>query len=76
MEAKNGVVRRWADISYDPREIDPETAEGERALGAMVKQLMASSGIRAKSVVTSVDGLYTVSRIIPVANQLMRWPQR
>ena len=68
MEAKNGVARRWADISYDPREIDPETAEGERALGAMVKQLMTSSGIRAKSVVASVDGLYTVSRIIPVAN--------
>ena len=68
MEARGGVVRRWADISYDPREIEPETVEGERALGAMVKQLMASSGIKASKVVASIDGLYTVSRIVPVAN--------
>ena len=68
MEARGGVVRRWADISYDPREIEPETVKGERALGAMVKKLMASSGIKASKVVASIDGLYTVSRIIPVAN--------
>ena len=68
METKGGVVRRWADISYDPREIEPETVKGERALGAMVKKLMASGGIRAGKVVASIDGLYTVSRIIPVAN--------
>ena len=68
METRSGVVRRWADVSYDPREIEPETVEGERALGAMLKQLMASSGIRTSKVVASIDGLYTVSRIIPVAN--------
>ncbi len=68
MEMRSGVVRRWADISYDPREIEPETVDGERALGAMVRQLMASSGIKARKVVASVDGLYTVSRLIPVAN--------
>ncbi len=68
METRSGVVRRWADVSYDPREIEPETVEGERALGTMLKQLMASSGIRTSKVVAGIDGLYTVSRIIPMAN--------
>ena len=50
METKGGVVRRWADISYDPREIEPETAKGERALGAVVKISPPSAGVKAPAV--------------------------
>ncbi|MFC1916459.1 hypothetical protein ACFLW4_07250 [Chloroflexota bacterium] len=64
LETKGGVVKRWADISFEPSEIEGEEAAGERTLGKMVRQLMASSGIKAKKVVVSVSGLYSVSRIL------------
>jgi len=68
METRGGVVRRWADVSFTPEELKSIAPDSGHALGAMVKQLMDSSGIKAKSVIASISGLYTVSRVIPVSN--------
>jgi hypothetical protein len=38
------------------------------ALSTAVKQLMDSSGIKAKDVIASVSGLYSVSRVVAVSN--------
>lgn len=68
METRGGVVRSWADASFKPEEVQTAAPMGGRALGTMVRQLMNSSGIKAKSVIASISGIYTVSRLIPVSN--------
>jgi len=68
METRAGVIKRWADSPIEPSEIEWGAVSGEPGLGRMVKQLMASSGIRANKITTSISGLYTVSRILPMSN--------
>lgn len=67
MESKGGVVTKWADLSFGPEESEQRKAS-ESYLGAKVKQLMRSSGINAKKVITSISGLYTISRMVPVSS--------
>jgi len=64
LETRGGVVRRWADASFEPGKAEGEAASDELALGTLVKRLMASSGIRAGKVIASLSGLYSVSRIL------------
>ncbi|HEY82269.1 MAG TPA: hypothetical protein G4O01_03150 [Dehalococcoidia bacterium] len=70
METRGGVVRKWADLSFAPDSIAEEEEAGstELSLGTMVKQLMASSGIKARKVNVSLSGLYSISRLLPVSN--------
>ncbi len=68
METRGRVVRRWADVSFGPEEMEQMAKGGQTTLGAKVRQLMDSSGIKAKNVIASISGMYTVSRLIPVAN--------
>ena len=68
METRGGVVRSWADASLKPEEVQAAAPMGGHALGTMVRQLMNSSGIKAKSVIVSISGLYTVSRLILVSS--------
>jgi len=68
METRGGVVRSWADASFEPEEVQMAAPMGGHALGTMVKQLMNSSGIKAKSAVVSISGMYTVSRLIQVSD--------
>lgn len=68
LETRGGVVRSWADVSFSPEEMEQMAKGGETTLGAKVRQLMDSSGIKAKNVVASISGMYTVSRLIPMSN--------
>ncbi len=68
METRGGVVRSWADASFKPEEVETAAPIGGHALGTMVRQLMNSSGIKAKSVVVSISGMYTVSRLVQVSS--------
>ena len=68
METHSGTVRNWADLSFGPEEAAKLSEDRESALGTRVKQLMKSSGIKAKNVSVCISGLYTVSRLIPKAN--------
>jgi Tfp pilus assembly PilM family ATPase len=65
METRGGMVRSWADASLKPEEMETAAPIGGHALGTMVRQLMNSNGIKAKSAIVSISGMYTVSRLIP-----------
>ena len=68
LEISRGTVRRWASVSFDSGGDEGEIASPQRALGAEVRQLMASSGIKAKKVIASISGLYSVNRFLPVSS--------
>jgi hypothetical protein len=65
METRGGVVRRWADASFESEEAEPTGDRGGHDLGVFVKRLMNSSGIKASRVNISISGLYTISRLVP-----------
>jgi len=68
LEISRGMVRRWASASFDSGEDEGEIASPQQALGAKIRQLMASSGIKAKKVIASISGLYSVNRLLPVSS--------
>jgi len=69
LEIRGGVVRKWASVLLGPNEVDMEEEGSEwEALSTMVRQLMASSGIRVTRAFASVSGLYSVNRIVTVSN--------
>jgi len=67
METRGGTIRRWADASFESEEAAPAGGKGESDLGAIVRRLMRSSGIKASKVIISISGLYTISRFIPTS---------
>ena len=67
METGDGRVVRWASLSLNPTLFEDGVISDPRALSAAVRQLMDSSGIKAKKVIASVSGLYSVSRIVAVS---------
>ena len=68
LETKGGTVTKWASVSLEPDEVEGETVSDQPALGTMVRELMTSSGIKARKVVVSISGLYSVSRILAVSS--------
>ncbi len=66
METGEGKVMKWASLSLDPNLFEDGVISDPPALSAAVRQLMDSSGIRARDVIASVSGLYSVSRIVAV----------
>ncbi len=68
MESSGGVVRKWASVSLEPGRVEEGIVSDRQALSTAVKQLMASSGIKATRVIASVSGLYSISRIVSVPN--------
>ncbi len=67
METTGGRVVRWASLALDPTLFEDGVISDPPALSAAVRQLMDSSGIKAKNVIASVSGLYSVSRIVAVS---------
>ena len=68
LEIRGGAVRKWAALSFEPGDGEGEVVPNEKTLGTMVKQLMASNDIKARKVVASISGLYSVSRVLPESN--------
>lgn len=62
------MVRKWASVSLEPSKVEGEAVSEQPALGVVVKQLMASSGIKAKKVIASLSGLYSINRTLTVSN--------
>jgi len=65
LEMKGKVVEKWAEASFETSIPEGEQASGLPALSKALRQLMDSSGIKAKKVIASLSGLYTLSRILP-----------
>jgi len=64
LEMSGGHVRRWASGILEEGLADEPAATQRRILGRRVRQLMDSSGIKARKVVASVNGLYSISRFV------------
>lgn len=60
-------VQRWASAPPVPGIIEGGFILNPAALGAQVRQLMKTSHIRGNRFITSVSGLYSVSRILSLA---------
>jgi len=70
METSGGKVINWATHSLEPDMFEEEVIIDPQAFGAIVRQLMASSGIQARDITISVSGLYSLSRIVTVPTPL------
>jgi len=68
METSGRRVIKWASLSLEPTMTEGGVISDPQALGTAVKQVMSSSGIEAKDVIASVSGLYSVNRMLTVAN--------
>jgi len=66
LETRGKAVKNWASASLESSEAATEEEAGPEAesLGSVVKELMNSSGIKARDIIASVSGLYSVSRIV------------
>jgi len=70
MEVTGGRVIKWASRSLEAGMFEEGVISDPQALGAVVKQLMASSDIKGMNVTASVSGLYSLSRIVMVPTPL------
>ena len=68
MEIEKGRVVKWASRYLEPGMFEEEIIPDPQALGTAVKQLMDSSDIKGRNVIASISGLYSLSRIMVVAN--------
>ena len=68
LETRGRVVKRWASVALEPGLVEGGVVSDRRALGLMVKQLMTSSGIKAGRTIASINGVYSISRLLPMSN--------
>lgn len=66
IETGGGRVVKWASLSLDSTLFEDGVISDPQALSVALRQLMDSSGIKAKNIIASVSGLYSVSRIVAV----------
>ncbi len=64
LEMSGGRVRRWASGTLEEGLSEGSMVAHRDVLGRRVQQLMDSSGIKAKKIVASVNGLYSISRFV------------
>ncbi|UCG10714.1 MAG: pilus assembly protein PilM [Dehalococcoidia bacterium] len=67
LETKGKAIKTWASASLESSEVASKEKASREAqpMGVVVKELMNSSGIKARHITASVSGLYSVSRIVP-----------
>ncbi|MFC1953044.1 pilus assembly protein PilM [Chloroflexota bacterium] len=66
MEISGNTIVKWASYSLEPGLFEEEAVTDPQALGAAIRQVMDSNGIRGKKVIASVSSLFSLSRIVPV----------
>ena len=64
IEVNRGRVIRWAKQSLEPGVIEEEVVVDYQAVGEVIKQLISSTGVKNKDIVVSVNGLYSLSRVV------------
>ncbi|MFC2008063.1 type IV pilus biogenesis protein PilM, partial [Chloroflexota bacterium] len=68
LEMRGGRILRWASIYLEADKDEDESFSGKSALGAKTKQLMDSTGIKAKKIMVSFSGQYSIYRMIPATS--------
>ena len=76
LEMAGGRVRRWASGTLEEGLVEGSMFAHQRVLGQRVRQLMDSSGIKAKKVIASINGLYSISRLVTVPGDATGRPTR
>ena len=76
LETSRNRVRRWTSGTLDEGLAEGATVARQQILGQRVKQLMASSGIKARKVVASINGLYSISRFANLPGNVGVRPMR
>lgn len=66
METKGARVTKWASQALGPGMFENGVVTNPRGLSLAIRQLMKSSGTRARKITASVSGLYSFSRIISI----------
>ncbi|MFC2058871.1 PilN domain-containing protein [Chloroflexota bacterium] len=66
LEIAGRRVGKWASAPIDQSLVERGLFSSPELLGSQVKNLMNSSGIRGKGVITSLSGLFLISRILTV----------
>jgi len=66
LETRGGRVTKWASVALEPDNTEGEIFSNPQALSSSIRQLMASSGVKARKAIVSLSGLYSVSRILTV----------
>lgn len=69
LETRGKRVTRWATASLEPGVVENGAISDPKALGASIKRLMKSSGIKAGKVRASISGIYSISRVLSVPDQ-------
>ena len=66
LEVRGRRVERWASAELEPDLMADGTIQDPAALGEQVRRLMAASGLKGRSILASLSGLYSVARLIAV----------
>lgn len=66
LELDGNRVRRWGTAALEPGLVENGNVVNPELVGARIRELMASVGIRASSVVSSIGGAFVMSRVVMV----------
>ena len=66
LQTREDRIERWATAPLEPGLLSDGIVRNPEALAAQVQQLMTSSGMKKGIVISSLSGLYSVSRLLNV----------
>ncbi|MCZ6788906.1 MAG: pilus assembly protein PilM [Chloroflexi bacterium] len=76
LEINERRVERWASATLDPNTVRDGVVADPEALGAQIRNLVRSSGVRTGQVAASMSGLYSTSQILSLPPQTEREARR
>ena len=76
LEVRDNRVERWASASVEPGAVHDGSVADPLALGAQVKRLLRSTGVRSHKVVAGMSGLYFTSQVLTLPLQPAREAHR
>ena len=76
LEVNDRRVERWVSATIEPGTVRDGAVADPEALGAQIRQLVRSSGVRTSQVVASMSGLYSTSQVLALPPQTEREARR
>ena len=76
LEVNDRRVERWVSAALEPGTVRDGAVADPEALGAQIRQLVRSSGVRTRQVVASMSGLYSTSQVLALPPQTEREARR
>ena len=76
LEISERRVERWVSAAIEPGTVRDGAVADPEALGAQIRRLVRSSGVRTRHVVASLSGLYSTSQVLTLPPQTEREARR